>query len=265
MFLYLNYRLGKPSVAPSSAGPHRKRQLIKSPGSDLHYGKERDERKPLMHSEIHFRDYWMQLQSRIRKNDDPDDYLEGSLSNPIAELRKAWNEHNETPRPAGDNIVQLYNTGSSKIDTYNFATCIKTLYTGTSYGEPPGTFPPTLQQLKEDPMLHFKFFIGATENGTTGGKNAQGRNDVAVKAWVFAVERVKKYCKACKHIWDTALGTFSSAKATTFIAGLPYGAGEALLNQIENQQQRQTTMALFTLFDQLISLRLGAEESFSSL
>ena len=111
-----------------------------------------------------------------------------------------------------------------------------------------------------------KFFIGATENGTTGGKNAQERNDAAAKAWVkIAVENVNKCRKACKHIWDTALATFSSAKATTIIAGLPYGAGEALLNQIENQQQRQTTMALFTLFDQLISLRLGAQESFSSL
>ena len=208
----------------------------------------------------------MQLQSRIRKNDDADDYLEGYLENPLANLRKAWNTHSGNPRPAGDDINQLYNTGESVSSVYNFAICIKTLYTDTTFGDPPGSFPPTLKQLDEDPMKHFKFFILATENGSKGGKNAQGRSDVAAKAWVkTAVEDVKRCRKACKHIWDTALATFTSAKATTVIAGLPYGAGPALLNQIENQQERQTTMALFTLFDQLISLKLGAKESFASL
>ena len=153
--------------------------------------KERDDRKPLMHSEIHFRGYWVQLQSRIRKNDDADDYLEGYLVNPLVDLRKAWNTHNENPRPAGDDIVQLYNTGESVSDVYNFATCIKTLYEGTSYGDPPGSFPPTLEQINNDPMKHFKFFIQATENGTKGGTNAQGRSDVAAKAWVAEDRRRK--------------------------------------------------------------------------
>ena len=108
----------------------------------------------------------------------------------------------------------------------------------------PGSFPPTLEQLKNDPMSHFKFFIQATEKGTNGGKNAQGRGDAdaATKAWVkTAFEDVVRCRKACKHIWDTALATFTSAKATTVIAGLPYGAGPALLDQIENQQERQTS------------------------
>ena len=228
--------------------------------------KERDERKTLMHSEIHFRGYWVQLQSRIRKNDDADDYLEGYLVNPLVQLRDAWDAHHQNPRPAGDQIVQLYNTGESVSDVYNFATCIATLYKDSPYGEPPGSFPPTLDQIAQDPMKHFKFFIQATENGTTGGTNTQDRGDAATKNWVkTAVENVKRCRKACKHIWDTALATFTSAKATTVIAGLPYGAGPALLKQIENQQERQTTMALFTLFDQLISIKLGSKETFASL
>ena len=132
--------------------------------------KEHGDRKQLMHSEIHFRGYWVQLQSRIRKNDDADDYLEGYLVNPLAELRKAWNAHDANPRPAGDAINQLYNTGESVSSIYNFATCIKTLYNDTLYGNPPGSFPPTLQQLNDDPMKHFKDFIQATENGTKGGR-----------------------------------------------------------------------------------------------
>ena len=228
--------------------------------------KGREDRKTLMHSEIHFRGYWVQLQSRIRKNDDADDFLEGYLTNPLVELRKAWDEHHSNPRPAGDNVVQLYNTGESVSSFYNYATCIKTLYDGSEFGDPPGTFPPTMAQLNNDPMKHFKFFIQATEKGTNGGKNAQDRADAATKAWVkTAVEDVMRCRKACKHIWDTALATFTSAKATTVISGLPYGSGPALLDQIENQQERQTTMALFTLFDQLITIKLGAKENFASL
>ena len=134
--------------------------------------KEREDRKPLMHSEIHFRGYWVQLQSRIRKNDDADDYLEGYLTNPLVELRKAWDDHNSNPRPAGDTIVQLYNTGESVSNIYNYATCIKTLYDNSEFGDPFGSFPPTMEQLKTDPMTPFKFFIQATERGTNGGKNA---------------------------------------------------------------------------------------------
>ena len=106
----------------------------------------------------------------------------------------------------------------------------------------------------------------ATERGTTGGKNIRDRADAATKAWVIEkYEDVTRYRKACKFIWDTALATLTAQKATTIIAGLPYGSGPALLQQIEHQQQRQTTMALFTLFSQLISLRLGSGETFSSL
>ena len=45
------------------------------------------------------------------------------------------------------------------------------------------------------------------------------------------------------------------------IAVLPYGSGPALLKQIEGQQQRQTTIALFTLFSQQNSLQLGSNEN----
>ena len=43
--LYYHYRLGEPSVAPSSAGHNHVRQLIKSLGSDLHHGKRARRKK----------------------------------------------------------------------------------------------------------------------------------------------------------------------------------------------------------------------------
>ena len=228
--------------------------------------KEDGKGKVLQHSEKYFQGYWVQLQSRIRKEDDADELLEGTLSNPLEELRNAWNAHHENPRPANDVIDARYNTGASVSKEYNMALCIKTLYNGTTYGEPPGHFPPTLEQINKDPLKHIKDFSLATAKGTLGGQNPAGRNDAASRAWVrTAYTALVKYRKACKFIWDTALATLTSAQATTIIAGLPFGSGPALLSQIENQQQRQTTMALFTLFSQLISLQLNSGENFSGV
>ena len=57
--------------------------------------KEDGKGKVLQHSEKYFQGYWVQLQSRIRKEDDADELLEGTLSNPLEELRNAWNAHHE--------------------------------------------------------------------------------------------------------------------------------------------------------------------------
>ena len=226
----------------------------------------RDKKNILLHSEKYFQDYWVQLQSKVRRNDDADDVLEGYLENPLMSLRKAWDTHQKDPRPAGDSVDKLYNTGTSVNRLFNYCICLQTIYAGTDFGDPPGHFPPTVKQLERDPMKHIKDFVMATERGTTGGNNLSGRNDAATKGWVKSIfDDLIRYRKACKMIWDTALATLTTSKATTIIAGLPYGSGPALLRQIENQQQRQTTMALFTLFSQLISLRMGSGENFASL
>ena len=227
---------------------------------------ESKSKKVLLFTEKYFQGYWVQLQSKIRRNDDADDVLEGYLENPLVTLRRAWDKHHDNPLPAGDDVNDLYNTGSSVSAEYNYCVCLLTLYTGTTYGEPHGNFPPTMAQLERNPMKHIKDFVLATERGTKGGQNKQQRSDNATKAWVkVAFENILRYRKACKFIWDTALATLTSEKATTIIAGLPYGSGPTLLRQIKNQQQRQTTMALFTLFSQLISLRLNSGENFASM
>ena len=154
-------------------------------------------KKILLHSEKHFQGYWVQLQSKIRRNDDADDLLEGYFENPLTALRRAWDHHHDNPRPAGDDINDLYNTGASVSDLYNYSLCIKTLYTGTSYGDPPGNFPPTIQQLERDPLRHIKEFSLTTSRGSEGGRNYAGRSDQATKAWVrTAYENAIKY----KHV-----------------------------------------------------------------
>ena len=233
---------------------------------DKDKGMQQSNKTVLLHSEKHFRGYWVQLQSRIRRNDDADEVIEGYLENPLSKLREAWDEHKDNPRPAGDQISDLYNTGDSVDELFNFCVCIKTLYAGTYYGDPAGNFPPTKTQLEMDPLRHIRDFSLATSKGTKGGRNLLGRSDAATRAWLrSAIKDVDRYRKACKYIWDTALATLPSEKATTIIAGLPYGSGPTLLKQIKNQQQRQTTMALFTLFSQLITLQLRPGEGFASL
>ena len=49
------------------------------------------------------------------------------------------------------------------------------------------------------------------------------------------------------------------------MAGLPYGSGPKLLARVKNTQQRQTTMALLTLFIQLITIQLKPNEKIVGL
>ena len=199
--------------------------------------------KHLKYSDDHFQGYWIQLNSLIRKNEDADDLLDGFLKNPLEDLLKASQTNDDS-----DGLVTI-------------CKAIKTLYVLHGYGHPPGTFPPTAEQLGRDPLNALKDFMLATKRGTTGGRDDSGNQSAIAKKWVKAsYKEMLRFRKACKHMWETAVATLNQAQATTIIAGLPYGSGPALLKQIEAQQTRQTTMALFTLFTNLITLRLGTGE-----
>ena len=80
-------------------------------------------KKHLQYSDKYFQGYWVQLQAKIRRNDDADDILEGYLENPLLSLRKAWDAHHDNPRPAGDNVNNLCNTGESVNALYNYCIC----------------------------------------------------------------------------------------------------------------------------------------------
>ena len=53
---------------------------------DKDKGMQQSNKPVLLHSEKHFRGYWVQLQSRIRRNDDADEVIEGYLENPLTKL-----------------------------------------------------------------------------------------------------------------------------------------------------------------------------------
>ena len=74
-----------------------------------------------------------------------------------------------------------------------------------------------------------------------------------------------RFRRANKHVWETVISTLDSAKATTIIGSIPYGAGQRLLTRIKQQQHRQTTMALFVLYDSIMNLRLKAGESIEAM
>ena len=63
--------------------------------------------KYLKHSDEHFQDYWIQLQSLIRKHEDADEYLDGLLENPLDVMRDAvecW----EGKTPPADDEADLW-------------------------------------------------------------------------------------------------------------------------------------------------------------
>ena len=204
--------------------------------------------KYLRYDEDHFQGYWVQLTTLIRSNEDADELLDGLLLSPLLALLKAINSI--PPNPA---MVAI-------------ATAIKTLYVAGNYGDPPGSFPPTEEQMLLDPLKIFKEFAKATQLGRHGGFTPGGAQSVPSRRWVRSIwNDYKRHRSACKFIWETAVATLSASQATSIIAGLPYGAGPKLLAQIEGQQRRQTSMALYTLFSQLITIQLASGEKLTQL
>ena len=164
------------------------------------------EGKHLRYSEEHFQGYWVQLNAIIRRNEDADMLVDGLLENPIEELWHVLDKKDRTD------------------PLWDIAPCIRSLYEIYECGDPPGTFPPTLEQMDLDPLKFIKDFAKATARGTRGGKNAEGRTSPGAKKWAKTTYReLVIYRRACKYVWEVIVATLSTAEATTVIAGLPYG------------------------------------------
>ena len=202
--------------------------------------------KRLRFTEKFFPGYWVQLNTLIRRNEHADEVIDGILIHPMLE------------------VLEVYTTPGDPHNAH--ATAILQLYVAKNLGSPIGQFP-TAEDLEHDPIRGIRDFAIATASGTDGGLNpATGRNWIASSRWARVIHtRNVVFRSACKHIWETIVATFSSAEAVTVIAGLPYGSGMKLLFQVKHMQQRQTTMALFTLFSQLISMQLRSGEKVAGL
>lgn len=198
----------------------------------------------LLYSEDHFQGYWVQLQTLVRKDDRADELLDGIIENPLQTIADAV--YNGDPDDEVDAKLM------------RIAELVKTLYESKRrVGHPPGTFPPSIQNFNYNPLLHIKDFAIATNKGTKGGTGPVRRHNTESRAWVKkAYALLIDYKAAVKHIWETSVATLPSSMATTIISNVPYGNGVVLLRQIKGQQQRQTTMALFMLFSQLITIKL---------
>ena len=204
--------------------------------------------KHLRYSEVHFQGYWVQLNTLIRKNEEADLLVDGILENPLVAM------------------VQVIEDKDTSDPLWSISFCVRSLYELHDCGNPPGTFPPTLEEMDTDPLGTIKDFVKATSKGTKGGKDSAGMSVPAAKKWVkTAYRELVTYRRACKYIWETIVATLTSAEATTVIAGLPYGSGPKLLRQIQHTQQRQTTMALYTLFSQLITMQMRNKEGIVGL
>ena len=202
--------------------------------------------KKLCFTEKYFAGFLVQINTLIRRHEDADAMLDGILIHPML------------------NAIAVM--GNNADAHHGHAQAVLLLYVQQNLGEPPGTFP-TAIQLEHDPVGAIRDFSRATSAGTNGGLNpATGLAWIGARAWARGMHRHNVvYRGACKHVWETVVGTFTSAQAVTIIAGLPYGSGQKLLRQVKTMQQRQTTMALFTLFNQLINMQLAGGEGIAEL
>ena len=202
--------------------------------------------KRLRFSERYFQGYFVTLNTYIRRNADADELLDGISTHPMLDIIDIMNDNADA--------------------NHGYALAVLVLYAAANLGNPVGTYPDA-DQLEHDPISAIRDFAVATRSGNTGGINpANGRNWVGSRAWARGIHRRNLvYREACKHIWETVISTFAPSQSITLIAGLPYGSGPKLLMQVKNMQQRQTTMALFTLFSQLITLQLRSGEGIAEL
>ena len=202
--------------------------------------------KKLRFTEKFFTGYLLQLTTLIRRDEYADALLDELFPHPMLEI-----------------ITIMATPGNAH---HGHANATLQLYVLTGLGDPPGTYP-TAEQLEHDPVGAIRDFSRATKRGTEGGLNpATGARWVGARAWARGVYRQNGFYRgACKHMWETIVATFSASQAITIIAGLPYGSGPKLLKQVKSMQQRQTTMALFTLFSQLINIQLAGTEGISGL
>ena len=202
--------------------------------------------KKLRFTEKYFAGFWVQINTLIRRNEGADSLLDGILRHPMLTVIQIMANNADNHHGHAQAVLQLYVQGN--------------------LGDPPGTYPDA-DQLDHDPIAAIRDFAIATQAGATGGINpATGLNWVASRAWARGIHRRNvEYRSACKHIWETVVGTFTSTQAVTLIAGLPYGSGPKLLIQVKNMQQRQTNMALLTLFSELINIQLASGKGIAEM
>ena len=181
--------------------------------------------KHLAYSEDHFEGYWARLTALIRHNDEADYILDELLTSPLLSLT----------------ILD---------DDNNLRAALTALYTerGLTY--------PTKKTIEEDPLTSIRNFLIST----------QSSEDEAIAAWkALNLDDLKRYRKGIKYIYEIAVATLSVAEATEFLGDLPYGSGIKLLQRIKEKQRRQTSMSLFVLFDNVLSLKLKTGEKLSTL
>lgn len=115
---------------------------------------------------------------------------------------------------------------------------------------------PTAEDLTLDPIGAIRDFIKCSQNS---------EKERVTTFYGEVREDLLKYRKGIKFIYETVVATLSTSQATEFVGSLPYGSGRKLLEKVRLKQHRQTSMSLYTLFENIISLKLKPTEKLSSL
>ena len=196
----------------------------------------------LCHSSKHFTGYIVQLNTAIRRHPDASDILSGIFDNPLKDLLFRASEAG-----GGDTAC------ARAVDT------LRTLY--AQHATISTSFPPSASRFDDDPVGTIVDMLKATSNGWYQPPDT---DTPGLHTWLespVGLALCNKYRAGMKHIWETIVGTLSSQQTSTVVGSLPYGSGLKLLARIKGQQEHQTTMSLYTLFEQLITVSLAQEPS----
>jgi hypothetical protein len=183
--------------------------------------------KWLRYSEEHFEDYWIQINTIWRGQEDADALLDDTNVNPITII---YDDHHEQ---------------------------INRIYAHHGIDWPPSP----LAWLKDPVGISTKFLSLCT----TPLDEDDEYSAAAAQAVTNATAHIKSWIKAQKHIWSTGVATLEVGKTMSLVRGYNFGAGLGLICALQQRQSRQTAMSLYAVFDALITSSMQPGEDLQVL
>ena len=184
-----------------------------------------DNRRKLFYNREQFTDYWTALLARVRQTDEMDSVYSGI-----------------TPHP----LIALVDEQANEIQRLRVPFV-------------------TREQLLRNPLESTDRFIKAiTVAAVAAGKDRNFPLRADAAAWKEFTDSWSSYKQIQRKIYGMVVSTLEVGSSISYARSVPYGAGTLLLEHIRQDNQRNSTRALFALLTNLFSLHLKEAESFEN-
>ena len=182
-----------------------------------------DNRRKLFYNREQFADYWTALLARVRQTDEMDAVYSGF-----------------TPHP----LIALVDEQADEIRRLRVPFV-------------------TAEQLRQNPLESTDRFIKAIiVAAVAAGKDRTFPLRRDASQWKEFTDSWSAYKQIQRKIYGLVVSTLEVGSSISYARSVPYGAGTLLLEHIRQDNQRNSTRALFALLTNLFSLRLKEGETF---